>query len=103
MVRPGLPAGAALSVPRSLGSAALLDAGLSLDVLKDGIEKLNLPEKVEVRLSETHKGALRAAALEVIAPQSHQHRHLSDILGILSKSQLSTHVKQTAARIFTQP
>ena len=55
--------------------AALLDAGLSLDVLKDGIEKLNLPEKVEVRLSETHKGALRAAALEVIAPQSHQHRH----------------------------
>jgi len=60
--------------------AALLDAGLSLDVLREGIEQLNLPEKVELHLSETHKGALRAANLEVIVPPSCSHRHLSDIL-----------------------
>ena len=41
--------------------ASLLDAGLPLDVLQEGIEKLNLHEKVELRLSETHKGALRAS------------------------------------------
>jgi pyridinium-3,5-bisthiocarboxylic acid mononucleotide nickel chelatase len=81
--------------------ASLLDAGLPLEVLQDGVEKLNLPEKVELRLTETHKGALRAANLEVIVPHSHQHRHLSDILDILSGSQLSEQVKQTAARIFT--
>jgi len=81
--------------------AALLDAGLPLDVLQDGIQKLNLPEKVELRLSETHKGALRAANLEVIVPHSHHHRHLSDILEILSASQLPNTVSQTAARIFT--
>jgi hypothetical protein len=81
--------------------ASLLDAGLPLEVLQDGIEKLNLPEKVELRLTETHKGALRAANLDVIVPHSHQHRHLSDILDILSGSQLSEQVKQTAARIFT--
>ena len=80
--------------------AALLDAGLPLDVLQDGIEKLNLHEKVELRLSETHKGALRASMLEVIVPHSHQHRHLSDILEILSASQLSDNVRQTTARIF---
>ena len=80
--------------------AALLDAGLPLDVLQDGIEKLNLHEKVELRLSETHKGALRASMLEVIVPHSHQHRHLSDILDILSASQLSDNVRQTTARIF---
>ncbi|MBV5331238.1 DUF111 family protein, partial [bacterium] len=57
--------------------ASLLDAGLPLEVLQDGIEKLNLPEKVELRLTETHKDALRAANLDVIAPHSHQHRHLS--------------------------
>ncbi|HMB21909.1 MAG TPA: nickel pincer cofactor biosynthesis protein LarC, partial [Anaerolineales bacterium] len=81
--------------------AALLDAGLPLEVLQDAIEKLHLPEKVELRLTETHKGALRAANLEVIVPHSHHRRHLSDILGILSDSRLSEQVKQTAARIFT--
>ena len=80
--------------------SALLDAGLPLDVLRNGIEKLHLPEKVELNLLETHKGALRAAMLEVIVPQSHHYRHLSDILDILSASQLSEHVRQTTASIF---
>jgi uncharacterized protein (TIGR00299 family) protein len=80
--------------------AALLDAGLPLDVLQDGIEALHLPEKVELRLGETRKGALRAADLEVIVPHSHVHRHLSDILGILDGSGLPDPVKQTAGRVF---
>ena len=81
--------------------AALLDAGLPLEVLQAGVAKLNLPEKVELCLSETHKGALRAANLEVIVPHSHKHRHLADILDILHNSQLSASVKGTAGRIFT--
>jgi uncharacterized protein (TIGR00299 family) protein len=81
--------------------AALLDAGLPPEVLQEGIEKLNLPEKVELRLSETHKGALRAANLDVIVPPSHHPRHLSDILDILSGSHLPEQVKKTAAKIFT--
>jgi len=81
--------------------AALLDAGLPLEVLQEGIEKLKLPEQVELRLTETHKGALRASNLEVIVPHSHHHRRLADILDILSNSQLFEQVKQTAARIFT--
>ena len=81
--------------------AALLDAGLPLEVLQAGVAKLNLPEKVELCLSETHKGALRAANLEVIVPHSHKHRHLADILDILNNSQLSASVKGTAGRIFT--
>jgi uncharacterized protein (TIGR00299 family) protein len=81
--------------------ASLLDAGLPLEVLQEGIDKLNLREKVELRLSETHKGVLRASSLEVIVSHSREHRHLSDILDILSTSQLSEQVKQTAARIFT--
>jgi hypothetical protein len=81
--------------------ASLLDAGLPLEVLQDGIEKLKLPEKVELRLSDTRKGALRAANLEVIVPHSHQHRHLSDILEILNNSQLSDPVKEKTGQIFT--
>ena len=81
--------------------ASLLDAGLPLDSLQDGIEQLHLPEKVELKLSETQKGALRAASLEVNVPHSHHHRHLSDILELLSASGLSERVKQAASQTFT--
>ena len=81
--------------------AALLDAGLPLEVLQQNIDKLNLPEKVEVKLTETHKGALRAASLEVIVPHSHNHRHLVDILEMINTSELSETVKATASKIFT--
>src|SRR5512133_663160 len=81
--------------------AALLDAGLPLEMLQEGIDKLNLPERVELKLTETHRGALRASNLEVIVPHSHHHRHLSDILDILNGSRLSDAVKQKAAQIFT--
>lgn len=80
--------------------AALLDAGLPLEVLQQNIDKLNLPEKVELKLTETHKGALRAASLEVIVPHSHNHRHLSDILQMINTSDLSEKVKATASKIF---
>jgi hypothetical protein len=80
--------------------AALLDAGLPLEVLQQNIDKLNLPEKVELKLEEVHKGALRAANLEVIVPHSHAHRHLSDILEIINTSGLTDKVKQTASKIF---
>jgi hypothetical protein len=80
--------------------AALLDAGLPLIVLQQNIDLLNLPEKVDLKLTETHKGALRAANLEVVVPHSHNHRHLSDILEIINSSSLSEKVKLTASKIF---
>ena len=80
--------------------AALLDAGLPLEILLQEIDKLALPEKVELKLTETHKGALRAANLEVIVPHSHNHRHLSDILEIINACGLSEKVKTTASKIF---
>jgi pyridinium-3,5-bisthiocarboxylic acid mononucleotide nickel chelatase len=81
--------------------SALLDAGLPFDLLRSEIAKLNLPEQVRLELTETHKGALRAASLDVIVPHSHHHRHLSDILNMIESSQLAEGVKQTAGRIFT--
>ena len=81
--------------------ASLLDAGLPIDVLREGIDSLGLPEKIELKLTETRKGALRASDLEVIVPHSHHHRHLSDILAIINGSRLNDSVKQTASRVFT--
>jgi uncharacterized protein (TIGR00299 family) protein len=81
--------------------AALLDAGLPLETLREGIEGLGLPERVELRLTETHKGALRAADLEVVVPDSREHRGLADVLAIVSAGRSSDQVKATATRVFT--
>ena len=80
--------------------AALLDAGLPFEVLRDGIERLGLSEPVELRVEGTRKGALRATSLTVVVPHAHHHRHLADVLGILAASRLSTSVQERTARIF---
>ena len=81
--------------------AALLDAGLPLETLREGIAGLDLPKGVELRLAETHKGPLRAAGLDVVVPRSRQERGLAEILAIVSGSRLSERVKETATRVFT--
>ncbi len=80
--------------------AALLDAGLPLETLREGIDGLGLPEKVDLRLTETHKGALRAADLEVVVPDARHDRGLADILDILAAGRLPERVKATATRVF---
>ena len=81
--------------------AALLDAGLPLETLQAGIDRLNLPEKVELKLTEIRKGALRASDLQVIVPESHHHRHLADILAIIDGSSLSDQIKTNTRKVFT--
>jgi uncharacterized protein (DUF111 family) len=68
--------------------AALLDAGLPLETLQEQLAMLNLPERVQVRVEETHKGAMRAALVTVEAPESHHHRHLEDIQAMINGSRL---------------
>jgi uncharacterized protein (TIGR00299 family) protein len=81
--------------------AALLDAGLPLETLQDGVDGLAMPEKVELRLTECRKGGLRAADLEVGVPESGEHRSLSDVLAIVYGGRLRGQVKAAATRIFT--
>ncbi len=80
--------------------AALLDAGLSLDLLREQLALLDLPERVDVRVEETHKGALRAALLTVDAPESHHHRHLEDIRAMITASRLPEPVQQASLSVF---
>ena len=81
--------------------AALLDSGLPIGTLRDGIAELGLPEKVELRLSETRKGPLRASSLEVVVPSSDEERNLADMLAIVSAGRLPDRVKEMASRVFT--
>ncbi len=55
--------------------AALIDAGLPLEVLRAELAKLALPEAFTLEVSETCKGRLRACLLHVDVPHLHEHAH----------------------------
>jgi uncharacterized protein (TIGR00299 family) protein len=80
--------------------AAMLDAGLPIETLRDGIAALDLPG-IELRVSETRKGPLRAASFEVVAPPDDVERGPADILEIVSRGRLPARVEETARRVFT--
>lgn len=79
---------------------ALVDAGLPVDTLREQLACLNLPEPLEVKVEEVRKGAMRACSVDIIAPESHHHRHLSDIRELIEVSTLSPRVKQVSLAIF---
>ena len=80
--------------------AALVDAGLDLDVLKAGIDSLNLPG-VKLHVEEVQRGGFRAKHFRVEHPEQHAHRHLNDIRQIINKSEvLSDNQRDLALRIF---
>ena len=80
--------------------AALLDAGMPLTELQQGIAMLHLPEKVELTLKETHKGPLRASQLQVQVGPGEHHRHPTDIRELIEGSDLSARVKHDSQKVF---
>lgn len=79
---------------------ALIDAGLPVETLREHLLGLGLHEPVEVRVEEVRKGAMRACSADVIVGESHHHRHLSDIVQLIDRSDLSERVKRTSLAIF---
>jgi pyridinium-3,5-bisthiocarboxylic acid mononucleotide nickel chelatase len=85
-----------------LGS--LLDAGLSIDVLKGELEKLHLDHfDVQVR-KVTKRGIGGSQALITIDQDHHEHhhRHLSDIREIIESSDLDAHIKEQSLAVFNR-
>lgn len=80
---------------------ALVDAGVSIDMLRTELRKLALPGW-EITAREVRRGAFRATKVDVATGAHHDHRHLGDIVGILRGSTLAESVKEQAQRIFTR-
>ncbi|MCL5995744.1 MAG: nickel pincer cofactor biosynthesis protein LarC [Chloroflexi bacterium] len=81
---------------------ALLDAGLPLGYLNEQVAALRLVEHVTLSVDQVHKGALRAAQLEVHVESTHpsDHRHFTDIVQLIESSSLSPKAKSTSIAIF---
>jgi len=82
---------------------ALVDAGVSLDALRQELRKLPL-EGWDLTAREVRKGAFRATKVEVEidAGRHHHHRTLPDILAILDASTIDAAVRGRAREIFTR-
>lgn len=79
---------------------ALVDAGVSVDYLQSQLGLLEIHEPMEIKVTEVHKGSMRACSVDIVVGESHHHRHLSDIQQMIDASQLSDRVKQTSQAIF---
>lgn len=80
---------------------ALLDAGLSLDALREDLANLKV-SGVEIRAERVARQGISATHVEVVTEETHVHRHLHHIVNMLDQSDLDPQVKEDATRIFTR-
>lgn len=80
---------------------ALLDAGVSLDTLREGLGGLQVPGW-EISSEKVWKNGMAASFVRVKTEDQAKHRSLSVILEIINNSQLPAPVKKDAAAIFTR-
>ena len=79
---------------------SLLDAGLDLEVLKKGLDGLNI-SGYQLMAEKVKRSSIVATKFTVITDKTeHQHRSLSDILKIIDASRFSDNVKKKSSAIF---
>jgi uncharacterized protein (TIGR00299 family) protein len=86
-----------------LGAMLDLEAGFSLDSLKNGLAALPVTG-YQLKLERIHDKGIRGSRFEVVLPAQEAsappERHLSDIEALLNASSLSQRVRETALAIF---
>ena len=78
---------------------ALIDAGVDLSVVQQGIDSLGLPS-CRLAIEEVKKKGFRALQLTVEHEPEHVHRHLHHIVSMIEGSTLSDSQRERALRIF---
>ncbi len=80
---------------------ALVDAGVDLAAINDGVQSLGLPG-VRIARSEVKKHGFRATQVVVEHEPEHAHRHLHHIVDMIDAGKLTERQKDLAKRIFTR-
>src|SRR5258708_18828483 len=78
---------------------ALVDAGCSLELLRSGLQGLQVPGWT-IAAEKVWKNGMSATFVRVSTEDQTKHRSLSTILEILEKSNLSEFVRKNSAAIF---
>ena len=80
---------------------AMVDAGVPLDAIQEGVDSLGLPS-CRFEAEEVHRKGFRATKVHVRHEPEHAHRHLHHITDMIDGSSLTTTQKDLATRIFTR-
>jgi uncharacterized protein (TIGR00299 family) protein len=80
---------------------AMVAAGVNPDDLRRNLSLLGV-DNYELDFELVDRSGISATYARVSTPREHKHRHLSDIVKIISGSGLSDLVKERAIRIFTK-
>src|SRR5262245_43795299 len=78
--------------------AALLDAGVDAEAVRQGLDSLGLPIRLDI--ARVRKGGFAATQVHIDAPEEHVHRYLPDVEEILGRGRLSQRQRDLALRIF---
>ncbi len=79
--------------------AAMLDAGLDGEFLKSQLAGLGL-NQLEIKISETRRGHLRALKFEPQARENEPGRNLAEITELITASTISQNAKDRAIEVF---
>jgi hypothetical protein len=77
---------------------ALIDAGADRNAILDALASLGTGAKLEIE--ETTRRGIRASKFRVTGGDAPKHRHLNQILEMISKSESADQAKQNAAAVF---
>src|SRR5687767_8207249 len=78
--------------------AALFDAGVPVEAVRDAIMSLELPITLEIE--KVRKGGFAATYVHVEAPVEDTHRFLPEVEQILNRGKLTDRQRQLALTIF---
>jgi len=80
---------------------ALVDAGCPIELLRSKLQGLQVPGW-EISSEKVWKNGMAATYARVKTEDTHKHRSLSTILGMIGKSELDSEVKERASAIFSR-
>jgi hypothetical protein len=78
--------------------AALIDAGIDAEAIREGVQSLGLPIHLEVE--KVRKGGFAATAVRIEAPEEHGHRFFPQVEEIVQRGRLTPWQRDLALRIF---
>src|SRR5438132_6208010 len=78
--------------------AALIDAGVDADAIRQAISSLGLPIRMEVE--KVRKGGFAATQVRIEAQEEKSHRFLPEIEEIIGRSSLTEQQRELALKIF---
>lgn len=78
--------------------AALIDAGVDAEAIRQGLDSLGLP--IHLVVEKVRKGGFAATYVKVEAPEEYSHRFLAEVEEILQRGSLTDRQRDLARRIF---